>query len=197
MGLVSKHEQRESRPNLYLAGFMGVGKSAVGRGVARQLGMRFIDSDRAIEQEFGQSVADIFAHKGEAIFRGYEVEFIERGHPPAGCVISLGGGLVMNPNMPERLQELGVLVCLFASLETIMKRVLGNDRRPLLNVPDREQRLQELWDQREPVYLKCGTSIGTENRTLHEIIGHVMRVYQSEAARWAKAQQKSEGEEHA
>ena len=81
--------------NLYLVGFMGVGKSVIGRSVAAELGMRFIDSDRAIEKEQGCRIADIFKAEGEARFREYERRFVESGHPSHGCVVACGGGLVI------------------------------------------------------------------------------------------------------
>ena len=81
--------------NLYLVGFMGTGKSTVGRQVARQMGFEFIDSDHEIERRQGQPVSQIFAEQGEAKFRALEREFIEHGHPAQKCVVSCGGGLVV------------------------------------------------------------------------------------------------------
>src|SRR4051812_7704562 len=85
--------------NLYLVGFMGTGKSTVGRQVARQLGFQFLDSDHEIERLQGKPVARIFAEEGEAKFRTLEREFIERGHPADRCIVACGGGLVVPPGM--------------------------------------------------------------------------------------------------
>lgn len=79
-------------PNLYLAGFMGTGKSQLGRRLAEMKGMRFLDSDEVIARGVGKPVGEIFAQDGEAEFRRMEREFVERGHPDRGCVVALGGG---------------------------------------------------------------------------------------------------------
>src|ERR1035438_5655508 len=88
-------------PNLYLAGFMGTGKSALGRRLAELERLRFIDSDEVISHATGKSVAEIFAEEGEAEFRRREREFVEGGHPARGCVVALGGGLVTQPGIIE------------------------------------------------------------------------------------------------
>ena len=80
-------------PNLYLVGFMGTGKSTVGRRVAENLGFQFIDVDQSIEGEEGLSIAQIFAQRGEEAFRELERKFINSGHPDSNCVVSCGGGL--------------------------------------------------------------------------------------------------------
>lgn len=160
---------------------MGVGKSAVGRGVARDLDLLFIDSDAAIEEVAGQPIKDIFAQQGEAAFRQMERVFIESGHPQEGCVISCGGGLLMGEGMPELLLTKGIVVCLFADVETIYNRTCHNSKRPLLDVADPRARIRELLEERLPVYQATGTGICTENRSLAEIIQHVVRVYRNEA----------------
>ena len=81
-------------PNLYVVGFMGTGKSSISRRVARKLGMKFLDTDDEIEKSEGVPISQIFADKGESYFRSLEWNYIERGHPSDGCVISCGGGLV-------------------------------------------------------------------------------------------------------
>lgn len=172
-----------SSPNLYLIGFMGVGKSAVGRYVARMLHMRFIDSDHAIESKTGMSISSIFETRGEAEFRKMERDFIQNGHPGSGCVVSCGGGLPIEPGMDKLLMEKGVVVCLFASEETIIKRTSANNKRPLLNGDDTAQRVHTILNKRLPIYMRTGTGISTENRNLPEIAGHVMRIYRKQANR--------------
>ena len=89
--------------NLYLVGFMGTGKSAVGRHVADNLGFHFIDVDQAIEQDEGMRITQLFAERGEDAFRLMERDFIENGHPDSNCVVSCGGGLSIPDGMPELL----------------------------------------------------------------------------------------------
>jgi shikimate kinase len=175
------HWSASEAVNLYLIGFMGVGKSAVGRYLARLLGMRFIDSDRAIEDKAGMSIPAIFESQGEAAFRNMEREFIENGHPGHGCVVSCGGGLPIEPGMRELLLSKGVVVCLFASEKTIIRRTSANNKRPMLNVEDPIKRVRQLMTKRMPIYMNTGTGISTENRNLPEIASHVARIYRYEA----------------
>jgi len=167
-------------PNLYLAGFMGTGKSALGRKMAEARGMRFLDSDDVIARAVGKPIAQIFADNGEPEFRRLEREFVERGHPARGCVVALGGGLVAQPGVIELLREKGVLVCLCATVETILQRTRGNPSRPLLNVPDPAARIRELMAEREPFYRRAGTCIMTDGRSMSDLLSHVERIYRRE-----------------
>lgn len=167
--------------NLYLVGFMGTGKSTVGRQVARQLGFEFLDSDHEIERAQGKPVSRIFAEQGEPSFRAMERAFIEEGHPRQRCVVSCGGGLVVPPGMLELLRSRGVIICLHAPIETILQRTMQATHRPLLEVENREQRLRELFAQRESLYRRTGTMVLTDKRPLREIVAHVLRVYRLEA----------------
>jgi len=172
--------------NLYLVGFMGTGKSTVGRQVARQMGFAFVDSDHEIERSQGQPVSRIFAERGEAAFRAMEREFIEHGHPAKGCVVSCGGGLVVPAGMLELLRSRGVVICMHAPIETILQRTMHASHRPLLQVENPEQRLRELYAQREELYRRTGTMVLTDKRPLREISAHVLRVYRQEAAQFGK-----------
>ncbi|MSU69721.1 MAG: shikimate kinase [Opitutaceae bacterium] len=173
--------------NLYLVGFMGTGKTTIGRAVAQRLGFRLLDSDGEIERQRRKTVAKIFAEEGEAAFRALEREFVVSGHAATGQVIACGGGLVVQPGMLELLKSKGVVMCLHASLETILRRTSGQLHRPLLNVESPEERLRALYAERDPVYRRAGTVILTDARPLSDIISHVLRAYRREAADWAKA----------
>jgi shikimate kinase len=166
--------------NLYLVGFMGTGKTTVGRGVAARLGYVFVDSDHEIERLHGKTVAEIFAQDGEAAFRSYEKDFIERGHPGTSQVVACGGGLIIPPGMLELVMSKGIVVCLHASVQTILERTLRNRTRPLLDVADPTERIQTLFAEREPIYRRAGTAILTEGRPVADIVSHVLRVYQRE-----------------
>ena len=148
--------------NLYLVGFMGTGKTTVGRTVAHWLGFALIDSDHEIERQQKKTVSEIFATDGEPAFRVMERAFIEGGHPAERAVVSCGGGLVVQPGMLELLKQKGVVICLHASLETILHRTQGNKNRPLLNVENPFERIRALYAVREPIYNQAGTVILTD-----------------------------------
>jgi shikimate kinase len=172
--------------NLYLVGFMGTGKTTVGRAVGAKLGFQVLDSDHEIERARGKSIPDIFAQDGEAAFRQLEREFIERGHPAERTVIACGGGLVVQPNMLELLQSKGIVVCLHASIETILARTARHRNRPLLEVENPEERIRTLYATREPIYKKSGTVILTDSRPLNDIVAHVIRSWRRDAADFAR-----------
>ena len=165
------------RPNLYLVGFMGVGKSIVGSRVARELNYSFFDSDAVIEEHVGKSVPEIFADEGEASFRKYEREFVDSGHPAEGCVVSCGGGLIVQEGMQARLKSKGVVVCLFASIDSIIERTRRSNHRPLLNADNPEERIRKLFNERESIYMASGICISTEKRSVTEVVRHVLRTY--------------------
>ena len=177
----------EPAVNLYLVGFMGTGKTTVGRAVAMRLGFQVVDSDHEIERERGRAVAQIFTGDGEATFRALERRFIERGHPDRGVVVACGGGLVVQPGMLELLRTKGVVVCLHATLSTVLQRTAQARTRPLLNVENPEARIRQLYAEREEIYKHAGTVILTDFRPLHDIVLHVLRAYRREARDWERA----------
>lgn len=176
----------EPRVNLYLVGFMGSGKTTVGRAVAARLGFEALDSDHEIERWRGRTVAQIFAEEGETVFRALERRFVDGGHPDHGVVVACGGGLVVQPGMLDLLSAKGVVICLHASLETILKRTAGLRTRPLLDVDDPAARVRELYAAREAIYKRAGTVILTDYRPLHDVVLHVLRAYRREARDWER-----------
>jgi shikimate kinase len=173
--------------NLYLVGFMGTGKTTVGRAVAHKLGFLLLDSDHEIERLQGRTVAEIFRTDGEPAFRAMERDFIENGHPAERVVVACGGGLVVQPGMLELLRSRGVVICLHASIETILDRTGRHRTRPLLDVADPEERVRTLYSTREPIYKQAGTVILTDGRPLHDVTSHVLRAWRRDAADFARA----------
>ncbi len=168
---------KTNQPNLYIVGFMGTGKSTVGRMLAERLGLRFIDSDKHIEASEGMRVKEIFEQLGEAHFRKLERDFVDEGHPPSACVVACGGGLIVQPGMIEKLKDKGLVACLFASPETILKRTQANNARPLLQADNPIERIKALMAERDPIYLKAGICILTDHRSIGDIVSHLERFY--------------------
>ena len=116
-----------------------------------------------------------------------ERAFIEGGHPGARTVVSCGGGLVVQPGMLALLKSKGVVVCLHASLETILARTARHQNRPLLVAENPEERVRTLYAAREPIYKQSGTVILTDSRPLTDIAGHVMRAWRRDATDFTRA----------
>lgn len=165
---------------------MGTGKTTVGRAVAQRLGFACLDSDSEIERLSGKTIPEIFASDGEPAFRAMERRFVEGGHPASRTVISCGGGLVIQPGMAEMLRVRGVVVCLHASLNTILERAARHNNRPLLQVADPGERVRTLFAEREPIYRRTGTLVLTDSRPLREVVAHVIRVWQREAEEFVR-----------
>ncbi len=174
------------KPNLYLVGFMGTGKSTVGRQVAQRMGLQFVDSDHAIEAQQGKSIPEIFAAEGEAAFRGMEKVFVESGHSDEGDLVSCGGGLVVQPGMMDLLKSRGLVFSLIASAKGIYERTRHNTNRPLLQVENPLAEIEKLLAVRDPIYQQAHCCILTEGRTVNEVVSHVCRSYKLEAAQWGK-----------
>jgi len=172
--------------NLYLVGFMGTGKTTVGRAAAQRLGFACVDSDHEIERLTGKTIPQIFAQDGEPVFRRLEREFVANGHAPTRTVVACGGGLVVQPGMSEELRARGVVVCLHASLQTVLERAARHNNRPLLQVANPEERVRTLFAEREPIYRRAGTLVLTDSRPLREVVAHVVRIWHREAPDFAR-----------
>ena len=138
--------------NIVLTGFMGTGKTTVGRLLAEQLGYEFVDTDQVIEQRHGK-VADIFREMGEETFRTIEREVASELADRRRLVISTGGRMMLDPRNVASLSRNGRIFCLVATPDAIFDRIAGDPsqiERPLLSVPDPRQRIVELLAERSP-----------------------------------------------
>jgi shikimate kinase len=167
-------------PNLYIIGFMGTGKSRISRRIAKKLGLQFYDVDEEIEKAQGKPIKEIFAEKGESYFRQLEREYIESGHPETGCIIACGGGLPCRKGMIELLKSRGIVLCLYASVDTILDRTARNDNRPLLNVENPREKIETLLAERTPYYAQAHTSILTDHRSIPEVVDSALRSYRTQ-----------------
>lgn len=162
--------------NVVLVGFMGTGKSVVGKRVAAELGWPFYDTDQLIEAKAGMKVSRIFETKGEEAFRSMEREVVAEISQRDGCVISTGGGVVADPENVRRLTEKGELICLVATPEVILKRIeRRRDARPLLLEGDPLVRIKTLLEQRRPYYAQASFSLDTTFLSIEKIVEAILR----------------------
>ena len=140
--------------NILLVGFMGCGKSTIGRRLAHMLGCPFIDTDQLIEEKSGLTITRLFAERGESWFRTLETAVLQEllAAPPTPHVIATGGGIVGRRANRRLLKQLGYVVWLQVSPETILERTSRNRDRPLLQTADPLGRIRELLELREPLY---------------------------------------------
>jgi len=168
--------------NIALIGFMGAGKSSVGHLVAEHLHFDYLDTDEIIQARAGRSIAEIFATDGEPTFRKMEAELVKELATRARTVISTGGGLPVDPENLAGLRTYALVVCLWASPETIWERVKHQTHRPLLHDPDPQRKIRELLAKREPFYRQADVLINTELRSVREVAQQVAHQFRLEAA---------------
>jgi len=154
---------REYR-NIALTGFMGAGKSTVGHLLAEILGFEFVDTDRLIEQRQNRRITDIFEKEGEPFFRRLESEVCRELEGVSDRVIATGGGLAVDPSNLESLRRHALVVCLWASPETLYERVRHQGHRPLLQDPDPLGRIRELLAARTHAYRQADILVGVDFR---------------------------------
>ncbi len=141
--------------NIYLIGLMGVGKTTIGKQLAKALKRPFYDSDKFIEDAAGTNIPTIFSYEGEAGFRQREQKAIQELSGLTGIVMATGGGTILRAENREALRNSGFIVYLHCSIDKILFRTRHDTQRPLLQTINPRQRLQELLAEREPLYLEC------------------------------------------
>ena len=167
----------KKRPNIVLVGFMGTGKTSIGRRISSQLRMRYVDTDEIVERDNRRRISDIFAEDGEPAFRELESEAVRKVSTLHNHVISTGGGVVLKEANMTELKRNGIIFCLTATAEEIYKRVGHQTHRPLLQDPDPLAKIQSMLAERRPYYAKSDHMISTTGRSFSEIITHIKRMF--------------------
>ncbi len=163
--------------HIVLIGFMGSGKTETGKRLAQEMRIPFLDVDKKITSEMRMSVADIFSRFGEVFFRALETKAIkELGQEKQRMVISVGGGLPMQQQNHKYLKEIGIVVYLKGSVDTLKKRLQGDRTRPLLQGADLEGKIRKMPAAREPVYEKLADiTVVTADQPFGELIGQIRK----------------------
>lgn len=162
------------KPNIILMGFMGTGKSTVGKRLARILGWSFMDTDAEIERLTGLSVSEIFRRHGETRFRSEERLLVKRLKERENCVIATGGGTVLDPQNLEELAQSGVMITLYAPVDEIYERIGYRNDRPLLR-GEREE-VEKLWAERQPFYRQADYIIDTTDMGIDEVVQEIIQL---------------------
>jgi shikimate kinase len=157
-----------------LVGFMGAGKSTIGRLLARRLGLCFVETDAMISAREGLAIPDIFARRGEPYFRRLEDDILEELTHKQGHVIATGGGFPCRPGAMERLRELGTVVWLAADFDAVFARASRVGGRPMLADRSREE-AAALLAAREPYYRRAHLSLDTTRLGVDAVVGRVLR----------------------
>ena len=177
-------------PTIALIGIMGVGKTTVGRRLAKRLGRDFFDSDEEIEAASGRSVAGYFRDHGEDDFREGEKRVIQRLVTPdiikAPIILATGGGAFTHEATRDILNENALTIWLKGDIDTLMQRVMRNDKRPLLQVDDPRSKMAELIETRSPLYAKAHIHVsiakGPHIRTVNRVIRMIQKYMEAQKA---------------
>ena len=165
-----------NRTNIILIGFMGTGKSAISRRLNKLTGMKEVDTDAMIVEREGMSIPEIFDKKGEDAFRNMETELLRELKNKKNLIISCGGGMALRDENSAIMKEVGTVVWLKATPQTILKRVEHDDNRPLLRGNKNVEFIGNLLDQRSPKYEAASHfSVTTDNRTIQAISEEIIR----------------------
>jgi shikimate kinase len=169
--------------HLILTGFMGSGKSSVGRELANMLQNPFIDLDEYIEKQTGLTITEIFTRQGEGDFRRLETRFLQEVLHCPPLIVSTGGGTIISEENRRLMQASGYVVFLDASWETLTERTAASCSRPLLQSPEktatdnrfRQQKIKDLLNARRPFYEKCHVKITTDNLSVHQVARKIIQ----------------------
>ena len=161
--------------NIILIGFMGTGKSTIGRNLSRASGCTLIDTDNLLEEQEGCAISQIFAQKGEDSFRDLETRALRELTQHQGHVIATGGGIIGREENRQLLRQLGYVVWLIAKPSEILKRTARNNSRPLLNHKAPEKTIRELLEQRTPLYRETAhLEIETDHLSFEEVTAGII-----------------------
>lgn len=160
---------------------MGTGKTAVGEELAGKNKWQFVDLDELIELREKRTITDIFAKSGEPYFRRIEQETLKEVSREKKFVVACGGGIVINKANIKIMKDTGMIICLTAAPEVILKRTSGYLHRPLLNVADPKKQIELLLKLRAPYYTRADKIIDTSKLSIKEVVDRVIKIISKKA----------------
>ena len=166
------------RKNLVLLGMMAVGKTTVGKMIAKTQSLQFIDTDTIIENKNSMTIKEIFKQKGENFFRLEEEKEIPKLLNKNNCVIALGGGAFMNKKIRESVLKNSISVWLDIDLKTVNQRIKWNKKRPLLKKNNNQKKMNELYELRKNIYKLANYKIECDKLSIQDILKKIIELYE-------------------
>ena len=166
------------RKNLILLGMMGVGKTTIGKIVAKKQKLEFIDTDTNIEKKWSMTISQIFKSKGENFFRIEEEKEVLSSLNKNNCIIALGGGAFINKTVRNNILKNAISIWLDINLNTINKRIKWNKKRPLLDSRNKKKKINEIYSERKNIYKLANHRINCDNLNKENIVKKVITYYE-------------------
>jgi len=166
------------RKNLILLGMMGVGKTTIGKIVAKKQGLKFVDTDRNIEKKCSMKISEIFKKKGEKFFRIEEEKEVLKSLTKNNCVIALGGGAFINESIRNSILKNAISMWLDNDLITLNKRIKWNKNRPLLAKKNNQKKINKLYDERKNIYKLADYKIVCNDLNKEDIANKIIVFYE-------------------
>jgi len=166
------------KKNLVLLGMMAVGKSTLGKIVAKKQNLEFIDIDQIIEKKNAMKIGEIFKKKGEKSFRLDEEKEVLKSLEKNSCVIALGGGAFINKNIRLNVLQKSISIWLDVNIKILNKRVKWTKKRPLLNKVDINKKMKDLYSKRKNIYKLANYKITCDNLDKHRIAKKIIEIYE-------------------
>jgi len=168
------------KKNLVLLGMMGVGKSTLGKIVAKKQSLKFIDTDLNIEKKYSMKISEIFKKKGEDFFRQCEEKEVLESLKKTKSVIALGGGAFLNKTVRDKILNNSISIWLDVNLETLNKRVKWNKKRPLLNEKNSQTKINKLYGERKNIYKLAHHRIDCNDLNRENLANKIIILYEGQ-----------------
>ena len=166
------------KKNLVLLGMMGVGKTTIGKIVAKKHNFEFIDTDRNVEERCSMKISEIFKKKGEKFFRNEEEKEVQKSLKKNNCIIALGGGAFINENIRNNILKNAISIWMDTDLRTLDKRTKWNKKRPLLNKNNNKKKINQLYSERKDIYKLADYRINCKNMDKESIAKKIIMYYE-------------------